>query len=214
MSLVCYCGVNITSRSGLQVFDDFMDSWATQVDGCPLYLSIYTSNLLGTLNVLAKYEQLQLTNPMYSNVTQLLGRDHWTYLSEKWPQNDSTWILFDQGLNIWQSVRIKILKTIIPGVTVETCIYCPRYLISPYLSEEIINPYAISGVIPILTDGTDVSHFLLLGPYSAYVIADLQIYLQTQIGTAYEPNLIVLPGYPPRATWLFNRVSDTVFGIN
>lgn len=214
MSVVCYCGVNITSNSALQVFDKFMDSWATQVVGCPIYISIYTSNLLGTLNVLAKYEELQLSNPMYSNVTQILGRDHWTFLSETFPQNSSTWILFEQGLNIWQSVRIKILKTVIPGATIETCIYCPRYLISPYLSEEIINPYTISGQIPILTDGTDITHFLLLGPYSSYGIVDLPIYLQTQIGTAYTPDLLVLPGYPPRATWIFNRVSNTVFGVN
>lgn len=214
MDIVCYCGVDITNNSALLVFDKFMDSWATQVVPCTLYISVYTWNLIGTLKVLAKYEALQLSKPIFSNVTQMLGRNHWTYLSETFPQTSNTWILFEQGVNIWQSIRIKILFSILSGVTIETCIYCPRYVISPYLNEETIDPYVISKVIPILTDGTDIAHFLLLGPYSQYPIADLQTYLITQIPTAYTPVLTVLPSYPARATWLFNRVSNSVYGVN
>jgi hypothetical protein len=175
---------------------------------------VFASDIGAVLDVIAKYEAPGSTskNRLFSFVTGVPGGNPWNYLSAKFPTSTAygatTWILFDDGFSIWQSIRIQTLYTKLASAVGKTCIWSPTYTIQSYLGENLIDPLVNNGSITVYTTGTDNGHFLLKGPYSNYSITgELNVYLNTQTSTAYK--VINLPN----TTWMFNRVATSTYGI-
>jgi len=209
-SIVCYCGTTITDSTGLVIFERFLQSYVAQVVPINMYMSIYSSNIIATLNVLSKYETLA-AGRLKSNITGI-PVNNWNYLSRTFPTSTAfgnvTWILFDDGYSIWESTRTQVLYSFVAGVAAQTCIYTPVGTISTLLSEQQIEPVVSNGSLIVNTNMTDNSHFMLKGPYSNYpVTGELNVYLGTQIAAAYKPTIT------SNVVWMVNRVAESTYGV-